>query len=89
MVDIIGGIRGLETCDKCRDEVRKMEKRLKQAPEVISFFSDYLYPQEMADINSYGKDIWKVTLDCHGKLYYKENSNNSGQIIFMKVECNE
>jgi hypothetical protein len=86
MVDIIGGIRGLPECPKCRSELTAIRQLLRVECNIISFFSNLGYREEKKYVKSRSKTCWIVELDCGGLFIYE---HKDGVIVSSMVTCHE
>lgn len=86
MVDIIGGIKGADKCPKCSSEIRNIRNLLHLNSNIITFFSEIGYREEIKQIPGKWGKYWVVHLLCGGLLLYKHDASNITQAM---VQCDD
>ena len=86
MVEIVGGIRGLNDCPECAEEMLKLEMLIYAQPNLIGFFSDLDYERQYVNSNFFRRAFSRVVLTCKGSFSFRELN---GQIWNMELNCHE
>lgn len=86
MVDLIGPIRGIDDCPKCKEEVDSIRRRLRLANDATTFFSDLSYVEEPTTIGFLKKNGWRFDLLCKGSFIYYQKD---GVISDIRIKCND